>query len=129
MKKEKYNCKNCGRCCGPIRFTLKQIIKVNRYLFDNPDIMKEVKKRLPLTEGKCLFLNEKNECSIYPVRPEICRCFGIEGIEELECPLGCASNITKEEAEKLLETYSVYQIYDLIDTRAYYSYLLNIFGK
>jgi Fe-S-cluster containining protein len=79
-------CKKCGECCRrctPILVSREELENIADYL-NTP--YKKLRKKLILTpaEGKpgwfnmaaapCLFL-KNNECSIYPVRPQVCRQF------------------------------------------------------
>ena len=122
-------CKHCGRCCENMSITPIQAVRINRFLRDNPELALEVKNRLStITDNTCIFLNNENACSIYSARPEICKIFGVRGVEEgLNCPNGTEStNVSTEEAQKMLDSYSIYHIYDMINMRTYYEYLLGI---
>lgn len=74
MSKEKFECHNCGSCCGPVPITLQEQLSIERFLRSNPEIKKEAKKKaFSLT---CVFRDEKNKkCLIYPCRPDICQHF------------------------------------------------------
>ena len=57
------NCRGCGKCC-----TIK-------YLINNPSIVVHNNFKTPLTfhYGRCMYLNDINECDIYGInRPEPC---------------------------------------------------------
>lgn len=57
------DCKGCGKCCIYRQFKSidkKYITKVNNEPFY-------------FLNGRCMYLNEKNECSIYENRPQFCR--------------------------------------------------------
>jgi hypothetical protein len=89
----KHNCRNCGDCCGPLMITKKELSEIKKYIDKN--ISKKEKNRLkkqkrdPLT---CQFRDEKNRnCAIYPVRPEVCRLFGV--YDRLPCPYGNSTNL------------------------------------
>lgn len=74
------NCNNCGDCCGPIMVTRDEKAKIKNFV-DKMD--KEVKARLKeqlKTKDRltCQFRDiEKKNCAIYPIRPIICRIFGV----------------------------------------------------
>jgi Fe-S-cluster containining protein len=51
------------------------------------------------TRPYCHFLSEQGECSVYALRPLMCRLFGV--IKELECPHGCQPERWLSDAEKL----------------------------
>jgi len=75
-----WSCRTCGKCCDPPTVTKKDIgnicgyLKipfnkfVNKYLSYFNGTIGELKG----IKGKCVFL-KGNRCSIYPVRPLICR--------------------------------------------------------
>ena len=69
-------CSNCGGCCIPwLPLTYKEIDTIKDY------ISKHNIKPIPLQEGNdyyfdCCFHDRKNKrCTIYPVRPEVCKNF------------------------------------------------------
>lgn len=77
----------CSDCCGPIRWSLIEQVNIARWL---------LKRGRPMlvSEGEdCPYL-EGGRCSIYPVRPYLCRIFGVArsdhvrpgGKENLTCP-------------------------------------------
>lgn len=85
-------CDRCGNCCGPIGLTVLEEKNIEKYLEDEGiSVHSCVVGR---TEGqvfaftsdlKCPFLKD-NECIVYPVRPIVCRLFGvIRGGRELPC--------------------------------------------
>ncbi|MBT3721552.1 YkgJ family cysteine cluster protein [archaeon] len=77
LKNKKFKCIHCGKCCKYIVWlTKKDIEKIKT----NTKYIKSFfgKKYIKLVKRKCIFLknkNEKNFCSIYKTRPEICRRF------------------------------------------------------
>lgn len=72
-------CHNCGECCGPAHATPEEAAVIGEYITANgigwqeqPDVQ------------RCGFLRGRdNQCAIYPVRPLICRMFGV--VEEMPC--------------------------------------------
>jgi len=87
----------CGECCGPIpHFTEGTIFDLSN--IGHVEIEKEaIKEYLRLTgkkyktvtvvEESCPYLIEDKKCEIYPVRPLVCRLFGVmPEAEELRCP-------------------------------------------
>ncbi len=101
----KFNCKNCGECCGPAPFTGEELRNIKRFLK-----MKDMK--LPEVENEltCRFRKD-DSCLIYPVRPIVCKLFG--EYENLYCdknnvkpkkaiaprkkPIGLLNDLTEEE--------------------------------
>lgn len=72
----KGQCNKCGQCCVPfIPITLEEYDTINKYIKDN-----NIEPNLPKVKGNdlylhCPFLTDENKCSIYDVRPEVCRNF------------------------------------------------------
>ena len=77
MRKAKNFCKGCGGCCGPVPVTAKEKDDILEYIRKNN--INPVKKG----ELECNFL-VNSKCSIYAVRPLVCKLFG--GYENLRCP-------------------------------------------
>lgn len=78
---ENGKCAGCGNCCSNILpMTDKEIEVIRRYIKKNH--IKERKHGIPLAnpilDMTCPFLNtdkKTEKCTIYSVRPAICRCF------------------------------------------------------
>ena len=74
-------CTGCGDCCSNLLpMTEKEIEAIKQYI--NKHQIKECKHTIPLAnpvlDMTCPFLNtgkKTEKCSIYSVRPAICRCF------------------------------------------------------
>lgn len=74
-------CSGCGQCCSNLLpLSTKEIKEIRRYMKKHH--IKEQKHILPtvkmMFDMTCPFLVDskgKDKCSIYPVRPHICRCF------------------------------------------------------
>ena len=77
------NCLNCANCCkttGPL-FTSADIERISKHLKQKPQQF--IDQYLRIDEDKdyvlqsvpCTFLDDKNSCSIYEVRPKACREF------------------------------------------------------
>lgn len=85
------NCTNCGECCGAILVTKKEIDEIQRYLEKYPEVRQEASQR----EGKFLHCpfrdDEKYRCSIYSVRPLVCRLMGV--CKGMTCKNGNSANI------------------------------------
>lgn len=74
MSEKKFECHNCGNCCGPVPITVQERIKIEHFLKSHPEIAKEAKKKV--FSLSCVFRDEKNKkCLIYSCRPEICKLF------------------------------------------------------
>ncbi len=85
------NCINCGKCCGIIPVTNTDIERIRKFVHENPSAL-EVFAREREDVLECRFRdNEARKCAIYPVRPTICRLFGV--IKELQCENGNSANV------------------------------------
>ena len=86
-KNVSFICNQCGRCCGDTEDTVRRILLLktdvasisNKLLIRDQEFAKEISGFEPYvyemkkTEvGKCFFL-ENNVCTIYEIRPLICR--------------------------------------------------------
>ena len=86
--------KKCALSCGPIAFT---VVEEHR-------IRLERKAEFPEYEtGVTCPLLKDELCTIYKLRPLVCRLWGLA--EGMECPWGCKPSrlITRDEAYALLE--------------------------
>jgi len=82
---KKFNCTNCGFCCGPVPITEREFARIKKFVKKLPlaDICRlKGQKRDSLS---CIFRDEENgKCTIYPVRQDICKMFGF--YEGMVCP-------------------------------------------
>lgn len=78
-------CKGCGECCGPVPITEKEFTEINIYVVNN-------KPKYNKSAGKlqCKFRVD-NKCSIYEVRPMMCRLMGV--ISGMTCKYGNSKNL------------------------------------
>lgn len=82
-----FNCNNCGLCCGDTEDTVRHILLLktdaerisNEILLNHQEYAEEISGFEPYIyevkkteDGKCFFL-ENNLCSIYEIRPLICK--------------------------------------------------------
>lgn len=75
--KHLFKCIRCGNCCrlGFIELSDGDIDCIRKDGHDDfVDIIKSGKRKLKKDRGLCVFLKD-NSCSIYNVRPEVCRKF------------------------------------------------------
>lgn len=82
------NCKNCGKCCGIVPATTPEVNAIRNYIAVNGiNPIERVDKTIcPFRDG------ENKKCLIYPVRPTICRLFGVaKGC--MKCPNGNSAEI------------------------------------
>jgi len=69
----------CSDCCGPHPWSKAEHARITAYL------RKRGRKELRATGLTCPYV-ERHRCSIYPVRPFICRLYGT--LAKLRCPHG-----------------------------------------
>lgn len=82
------NCTNCGKCCGIIPASIPEINAIRDYIAVNG--IEPVKRS---DKTICPFRDEEHKkCLIYPVRPIICRLFGVAK-GEMQCPNGNTAEI------------------------------------
>lgn len=88
----RFECSRCGLCCGDTKTKTRHVLLIETEAQDiaaqtrqQPgDFCVEVSGSQPYVyemkktaEGKCVFLKD-NQCSIYPLRPLICRFYPFE---------------------------------------------------
>ena len=91
MKLDQFVCQRCGACCrirGIVRLREGDTERIADFLgldekdfVENETALAPDRKGLVLLDrpdGACAMLDEKNQCRIYPVRPEKCRTFPYE---------------------------------------------------
>lgn len=85
----------CVDSCGPIVATAGEAGRM----------FKASGKRLDVGDDlRCGYLDRAGKCSVYDVRPLICRLYGSVDHRLLRCPYGCAPEtlLTNREAQRLL---------------------------
>jgi Predicted Fe-S-cluster oxidoreductase len=89
---EHKNCTGCGQCCGPVVATKGEIATIKRFVKHHISkaTINRLKSQSP-NSSNCPYHDEhEKKCTIYPVRPEICRMFGL--VKGLNCPNGNTRN-------------------------------------
>ena len=83
-------CINCGECCGLFPISASDYRRIKDYIEQHPEVREVVQgEHKPL---ECVFRDNKNKrCSIYPVRPMVCRLYGV--IDALKCPQGNSASV------------------------------------
>lgn len=105
-----FSCKpGCADCCGPVQLSR---LEYHRCVKASGRTSEEVKKKMQsnLKRGnyRCPLLDTKtNRCSVYAVRPVVCRLFGIVKDEPLlRCPHGYSPDssvmLTPEQSRAIL---------------------------
>ena len=93
----------CSDCCCIVRFSRYEVAQISTAKIIGAIFM----RFRQATTQKCPYLTENNRCSIYQVRPFVCRLFGTADIERLQCPKGMAPDkkLSAEEAGKLINQF------------------------
>ncbi|MBU0623054.1 MAG: YkgJ family cysteine cluster protein [Gammaproteobacteria bacterium] len=99
-----FKCKpGCADCCGPIHYSRLEFYRcVKASGRSLQQVRDQIQKDVSNNDYRCPFLNRKtNQCSVYAVRPAICRIFGTTG--ELRCPHGYApERMLSEESSRAI---------------------------
>lgn len=84
----------CTRYCGFVPMTNIEAKRIEKRTHERPS-------RTPT--GACAFL-EMGACTIYELRPMICRLFGLVNSDLMRCPHGCVPSrwLTDAEGKQLL---------------------------
>jgi hypothetical protein len=103
----------CQECCGPISMTQLEISRIAQLVPSFPSLAREMPVRLAsgqvvIASGfvtdceKCPLLTADGRCSVYPIRPLICRLWGL--VQAMRCPFGCTPErwVSPRESFKLL---------------------------
>ena len=90
-----------AECCGPVPFLGEEYDRLVEYLAERGEKPRE---QVGLT---CVYV-ENNRCSVYPVRPLLCRLYGT--IPGLRCPNGAGA---AQELDALAEAKLMNQYTDL----------------
>lgn len=93
----------CHECCGPIFWFPAENASIFQWLKDNTLPVRRAKSMLDM----CPYI-EGDKCLIYPVRPLICRLFGVvkhfTDISIMECPfVNQDTFLTEVEARKMMD--------------------------
>jgi uncharacterized protein len=92
------DCKRlCQGCCGPVRMSRVEWERIIARVGRRPEPTTEQAARLD-----CPLLTAAGLCSVYDVRPLICRLWGL--VPAMACPFGCVPErwLTDEEGHDLL---------------------------
>lgn len=94
-------CCRCGDCCGPVVVSASERKRIKNWCEEHYG----VEFGAP-TYGQytCRFFDKERGCLIYPVRPALCRLFGVVDVPLMTCPHGARADklLTKAETEWLL---------------------------
>jgi Fe-S-cluster containining protein len=86
----------CGECCGVILVTETEFQRISRFVKEHG--ITPVNSPDELT---CpMFIDGK--CSVYPVRPMICKAYGHADTPALTCPRGYNVNVPREQVDRIM---------------------------
>jgi uncharacterized protein len=83
----------CGDCCGIVPVTTTEFNAIERY------IKEKGITPTATTDGTCP-LYQEGTCSVYPVRPLICKVFG--HAEDLPCARGYNVNVDQRQVDRMI---------------------------
>ena len=112
-------CKKCnGDCCGPdVHFSkddiveLKKIVSLKKFKVlptENSSSETYTISSKGIKNTKCVFL-KNNKCSIYSLRPKICRDYGVKYY--IQCPYNGMKTIPTDQEERNRLTEAVQEIF------------------
>lgn len=79
-----FKCEDCIECCANAYVTAKEMVKIRRYLRQQPTEDLQRLKDQERKPGVCPFADIENKrCTVYEVRPWVCRKFGF--VERMQC--------------------------------------------
>ena len=94
-----FDCKHCHQCEGPIVWFEPEEIMMRDYLKKhNMKYLKWSKEQFERNKNKCPYL-KKGRCSIYEVRPIVCRLQGV--VPDLPCKHNKNVMMSKEDIVKV----------------------------
>jgi Fe-S-cluster containining protein len=100
VKLPAFECRpGCSDCCGPVPWSREEHERIAAWLAERG------RPLLKATSLACPYVDEQNRCSIYPVRPLICRAYGT--FKRLRCPHGCRPRqfVDSKDERRLMKRY------------------------
>ena len=95
-----FECKHCHMCSNPIYWFKPEEINIQEYLKKHHlSYLTYSEEEFRINDMKCPYLN-RNRCSIYPVRPLVCRLQGL--IPELSCPNNTTILLSREQYDTII---------------------------
>jgi Fe-S-cluster containining protein len=88
----------CSYACGPITMSYGEAERLQQ---ETGAPVKKCDQNL-----ECGYLLEGKNCSIHPIRPILCRLWGVVDTEEMTCPHGCevvGKKLSQEEAYIIMQ--------------------------
>lgn len=88
----------CGECCGVVLVTETEFQRVARYVKEHGIVPVNSPDELTCP----LFI--EGRCSVYPVRPMICKVYGHADVPALTCPRGHNTNVPREQVDRMMRS-------------------------
>jgi uncharacterized protein len=111
----RFTCKpGCADCCGPLMMSRLEAKRIRRATGIDPmALMNNLEQAIQTGCLTCPFVHpETHRCTIYEIRPAVCRIFGASEHRRLTCPHGCRP-------EKLMTNSETDALMDQIDKLGY----------
>jgi Fe-S-cluster containining protein len=86
---------HCGECCGIVPVTETEFRRVERFVAENKIVPVEH------ADGTCP-LYQNGQCTVYPVRPLVCKLFGHAPDPLMTCPRGYNVNMPERDVVRML---------------------------
>lgn len=80
-----FNCQHCGKCCGPVPVYDFELVRIKKAIRKMP--AEEVERLSSQDRDRLtcpMYDLDNRRCSVYDVRPEVCRMFGY--YQGMVCP-------------------------------------------
>ena len=124
------NCaEGCHQCCAPdLSVSQIEAETIQAYLKARPDLVEQLKQLSntdPHQGSRCALLNELGQCSIYEVRPLICRSHGAPILVQIDakregldaCPKNFTSGMSMLEVGDWIHLETLNTLLALVDWR------------
>jgi Fe-S-cluster containining protein len=88
----------CANACGPITMSYGEAERIQE---ETGEPLKKCGQDL-----QCAYLVDDKNCSIHPIRPILCRLWGLVDTEEMTCPHGCevvGEKLSQEQAYMIMQ--------------------------
>lgn len=104
-----FKCKDgCADCCGPVLATRLEWKRIyERIGRTEEQLRKEISERLNKNDFRCVLLGPDNKCTVYDIRPTICRLFGASESKTPNACLVCPHGVGPEKFLNEQETTDI----------------------
>lgn len=93
----------CAESCGPIHMSRREHQRIRERGVTIMNQAEALNQYLTTGEYECAALKDER-CTVYEVRPLICRMWGLVDIDSMRCPWGCVPEywLTTEEGRRMI---------------------------